>query len=315
MATGAYRFLCRIWKLCRQRRQQPIYQASTTILIDEATSATNETDYQSILTSERRARTYAQLLSTEPLLQTVIKRLGLSTSAEELRQAIEVQSGNDTQLITVRVSANNGQHAAKIANTLVRAFADQIKQRQASRYALPKQSLEGQMARLTEQIQQTESRLTALSGTANEVVDRAGLETNLAQYRQSYTDLLQSYEQVRLAEAQTQSSIVLVEPAIAPDTPVSPGVLRIVVLAAVVQLLIVAGFVFLEESLDESVKSAEGLSQQLGLPVLGTLDRSASCRGPGRSPLLSHAHRRPSRSAHCAPTSNALWRTARSTLS
>ncbi|MEN6300229.1 MAG: Wzz/FepE/Etk N-terminal domain-containing protein, partial [Anaerolineaceae bacterium] len=43
------------------KRMTPVYQASTTLLINEAPS-TRTTDYSSILTSERLARTYSEIL-------------------------------------------------------------------------------------------------------------------------------------------------------------------------------------------------------------------------------------------------------------
>jgi len=271
-------------------RQQPTYQASTTVLIDEAPGNKGSADYQSVLTSERRARTYTQLLTTGPLLDAVIAKLELRISAGDLKDEVSVQSVRDTQLIRVAVTDENPQQAARIANTLVQLFAAQTEELQTSRYGASKENLQAQMGVLEEQIRQAETELAALKSGASEKVTRDRLETTLAQYRQSYANVLQSYEQVRLAEAGTASGVVQVEPATVPTSPVSPRVLFSTALAAVVGLLVAVGLVFLKEALDDSVKGPEELSEQTGLPVLGMIAR---VRKGGTKPIVVAEPRSP----------------------
>ena len=66
---------------------RPVYQASTTVLINEA-PATKSADYASVLTSVNMAQTYAQMLTKQPVVEGVIQRLGLSKSVEEVKAAI-----------------------------------------------------------------------------------------------------------------------------------------------------------------------------------------------------------------------------------
>lgn len=272
-------------------RQQPIYQATTTILIDEAPGTQQGNDYQSILSSERRARTYAQLLTTSPLLEAVIDELKLPYSTERLRDALSVQSVRDTQLIKLQVRDSDPQRAAQVANTLVQQFAAQTQQLQNARYGASKANLQEQIAQLEAQIQQTETQLARLGQTASERATRERLETTLAQLRQSQANLLQSYEQVRLAEAATTSSIVAVEPAQAPSEPVAPRVLLNTLLAAFVGLLLALGLVFLKETLDDSVKHPDQLKQAFDLPILALLPHSPT--NQGHRPIVVEQPRAP----------------------
>lgn len=73
----------------------PIYRASTTLLVSEARDATI-TDYTSIMTSERLAKTYAELLEKRPALEEVIQNLGLGLDTDELAGRVEVQLVRDT---------------------------------------------------------------------------------------------------------------------------------------------------------------------------------------------------------------------------
>ena len=113
----------------------PMYQASTTLLINEA-RPTNTTDYNAILTSERLARTYADLLTSRPVLFEVIERLELGFGHKQLLDMVDVQIIRDTQLIKVFVEDVSPARASLIANTIVEVFIEQNFDLQISRFVL-----------------------------------------------------------------------------------------------------------------------------------------------------------------------------------
>ncbi|MFQ5409291.1 MAG: polysaccharide biosynthesis tyrosine autokinase, partial [Anaerolineales bacterium] len=99
------------------------------------------------------------------------------------------------------------------------------------------------------------------------------LQDELTQFRQSYTSLLQSFESIRLAESQSISNVIIVEPAQVPDAPVRPRTLLNTALAAVVGLMLAVGVVFLIEYLDDSIRSPDQVLAALGVPVVGVVAR------------------------------------------
>ena len=260
------------------RNTTPVYQASATFLINEA-PLTRSADYSSIVTSQSLAQTYALLMTKEPVLQGVVDRLGLNLPARYLAGSISVQPVKDTQLIVVSVVDTNPQRAVDIANTLGEVFSEQNQGLQASRYTASKQNLENQLARLDQQIQEVTMSLSNLgeepvAGSPTQDpnrVERDRLQTTLAQYRQTYAYLLQSYEQVRLAEAQSTSNIVQVESAQLPRSPIRPRTMRNSAMAGALGLMVAAGIVFLIEALDDTIKSPEDITRQLGVPILGII--------------------------------------------
>jgi non-specific protein-tyrosine kinase len=254
------------------KQMTPVYQASTTMLINEAPS-TKSADYTSIITSERLAQTYAQLITTQPILDEVANRLQQGISGEDLKDPISVSTVQDTQLLTVKVRDTLPTRAADIANTLVTVFIEYNNERQAARFVDSKLSLEAQKADVEQQLQQISQSLAELgSDTANRA-ERDRLESLQAQYRQTLTYLLQSYESVRLAEAQTTSSVTQVEPAAVPVHPVSPRVITNTILASIVGVLLAGGIIFLIETLDDTLRDPEEASRQLGVPILGFIAR------------------------------------------
>ena len=283
--------------------QDPVYQATTTLLINEAPS-TKVSDYTAILTSERLARTYSEMLTKRPVLEEVIQDLDLALAyedIEEMQGVIEVQLVRDTQLIEVSVEDTDPQQAALIANTLVAVFAEQNQALQASRYAESKASLEEQLTRLNGQIHNAVAALEALKDESGTEGEGTQLEAEIAQYRQTYSELLQSYEQIRVAEAQATSNVVQVEPAIPPEKPVRPRVLMNTALAAVVGGMLAVGAIFLVEALDDTLKNPDDVSRHLGLPILGTILKHEVENG---NPVTAEEPRSPTSEAYRALRTN-----------
>ena len=249
------------------RRMTPVYQASTTVLVNEA-PANKSTDYSAVMASERLTRTYAEMIKKEPALASTIEQLGLQLALDDLQEMITVKPLTDTQLIQVSVESTDPAAAALIANTLVQIFADQVQAIQSDRFVQSKASLETQLADVESQITQYDSQ-AALAVSA---VEKDRLESKVAQYREIYSNLLQSYEEVRLSEAQSISSVVPIEQAAVPTDPISPKTLQNTVLAAVVGFLLAAGAVVAREALDDTLKTPDDITRHMGLPVLGMIN-------------------------------------------
>ena len=270
------------------KRMTPVYEATTTLLISQPTNNSN-TDYTAILTSERLASTYAQMITQRPVLEFVIQRLNLPLEPAALGKMANVQPVSNTQLIEIKVEDTNPGRAAEIANALYAVFSEQNQALQSARFASSKESLSSQLAQVDQQIQDTSGRIAALDSGEASQAERDRLETALAQYRQTYASLLQSFEQVRVAEAQATSNVVQVDPAVTPEVPVRPRTLINTVLAGIVGLMLAVGLVFLIEALDDTL-NPDQITRQLGLPVLGIIARHNSEDG---QPIVSAQPRSP----------------------
>jgi capsular exopolysaccharide synthesis family protein len=252
------------------RRTTPVYQASALVQIIEAPS-TKAVDMGVLQTSERLARTYVETMTTRPVLGRVIENLDLAMDTSSLGDAINAQPLRDTQLIRVQVEHTDPVTAALIANALVAEFAEQNREEQAMRFAASKLNLENQLAQLEIQMDEARITLQEIGSTSNERNERDRLEASLAQQSQTYASLLQSYEQVRLTEAQTTSTVVLKEPAVAPSSPIHPRTATNTALASVVGLMLAVGVVFLIEALDDTLGTPDDVVRHLNLPVLGII--------------------------------------------
>jgi len=274
-------------------RQIPLYRASTLVMVNEA-PATRNIDYTTMMTSERLAKTYAQLMTTRPVLEAVAERLGLDQSTWSVLEKpglIQAKPLENTQLMKISVVDPDPVQAALVANTVVAVFAEQNQAEQASSYAASKQNLEEQMAQLDQQIQANSATLNSLESTPENQAERDQLNVILAQYRQTYAYLMQSYEQVRLAEVQNISNIIQKEPAVPPKKPFQPVVFRTTMLGALLGLFLGVGMIVLFEALDDTIKDPEEIAQRFGIPLLGMIatheqeDEGPITQAKPRSPI------------------------------
>ncbi len=254
------------------QQMTPIYQVSATLMINEA-PGTGGVDYSSVLASQRLTQTYAEMLTTQPVLDEVIQQLSLPMEAKELKEMVTVQPVRDTQLIDIQVEDIDPNRAAAIANAIVIVFSDQNTAMQEARYASTKESLKTQLDEIQRQIDEVNTTLAALGDGTETQAERDRLESTLTQYRQTYASTLQSYEQVRLSEAETISNIVQAERAVPSDVPISPRILMNTALAGVVGAMLAVGVIFLIEALDDTIRGPDEVTRYLQLPVLGVIQQ------------------------------------------
>jgi capsular exopolysaccharide synthesis family protein len=241
----------------------PVYQAQTTVLVDMA-SPNSSVDYGFVLLNSQLTQTYSQMMIKSSVLDEVATRLGL---VEVDPKSITSKPETNTQLIDIFVESTDPKLAADIANTLVAVFSDQVQSLQATRFSESEESLLAQMNDIENRIKVANDQLSIITGMAE--ADR--LETTIANYRQTYASLLQSYEQVRLAKAQNSSNIVQIEPAALPIEPVRPRIFMNVAIAGLVSAVLVGGLIVGIDLLNDTVKTPEDIVGKLGLPVLGVI--------------------------------------------
>lgn len=272
------------------RNAQPVYRATTTLYVSGTTSSTLS-DYNALYVSQQMAKTYTELLMKRSVYQETLIRLGLPPTAT-LDAVIKVQTVRDTQLMELRVDSTDPVLAYRLANELPQVFIKQYNALQSGRYAESRAALQAQMDQVQEDINATQKALdlarasTTLSSEAKQT-EVARLESALTTYRSSYSSLLGSYEQARMADARTLSSIVVAEPASLPELPIGSGTLLKTMLAMLVGVMLAVGVAFLIEYLDDTVKTPADAEQVAGLATLGTVGHMAGVKAAPDSLITS----------------------------
>jgi capsular exopolysaccharide synthesis family protein len=322
----------------------PVYEANTTVLVNEVTSE-NSLDYSSLLLNSELSLTYSQMIIKSPILIEASKRLDI----EEIDpHTVSAESVANTQLINITAESTDPELAANIANEIVTVFSENLQEIQSARFETSKTNLQSRVSDIEKQILET-SQLIALNDDAEEKVEltaklellkqthssllqsyeqislselttdfskdyqsvlanqfaetkktlqdqitdvenkiletsklvyvddnaeeKVQLSAKLDFYKQTYTNLLQSLEQVQLSESQTSSTIVQVEPARIPKNPKQPLTFLYTVIAVILGLVIAAGTILFIAVRDDTLKTPEDIANNLDVPVLGIISR------------------------------------------
>jgi len=270
------------------RSISPVYQASIKLLVTQGSNTLISDQYSSLLSAERVAKTYADLIKTRPVLEQVGRTLGINASYESLARRVDVKLVRDTQLMQIFVEDTDPALARDLANAIADVFIQQNEAAQQGRFQASRENLAREVDRLAHEIEQRTEALDALKarGSATSAPSDSGdVETNLlrrelSELQQTHANLLRSFEEVRLAEAKGLNTLNVVEPAVLPVVPVRPNVLLNTALAAAVGLALALGVVLLREHLNDTVSSPERLTA-LGLSplaVVGEFPKDAKSR-------------------------------------
>lgn len=255
------------------RQATPVYASSTTLLINQVSSDSTAPDYNSLLTSERLAKTYGELLQKRPVVEAVIAALKLDTLPEALAKKIDVTVAQDTQLIVLTVEDTNPQRAADIANEIVQVFSQQNREMQLKRYTGAQQNLQQELVSVRSDIDQAQTKLDTLGSpkTPEQRNQRQQLQAILDQNNSMYDTLLKNLGEIRLAESQLADNLSVVESATPQLIPVRPRVLLNTLLAIIFGMLLATGLALTVEYLDDSVKTRSDVEKLIGASTLASV--------------------------------------------
>ncbi len=248
----------------------PVYQAETLLLIN-ADAGGGASQYNALLMSERLAKTYTEVIATDPIINEVISRLELQINSTALEALINVELVQGTPLIQVKVENANPELAAEIADSLASVFIEQNVQSQATKFAEAEEIL---LIQLTEQqrlLDDTEAELSALEDTEENRINRDRLEQSIMLHQLTYTRLIQSYGELRIKEAQFASNVELVERANIPESPIRPRKLINTALAAIAGMSVSISALFLMNWLDNTIENPSDIRDRFRQPVFGLI--------------------------------------------
>ncbi len=110
------------------RAMTPIYRAQSTLLINLAQQPAAPT-YQDVTTSQALTKTYAQLITSRPVLEEAARQLGGGVTAERLT-GVSGSVVQDTELLHVSFEDRDPAFAAQVVNAVSQVFAKRVRDAQ-----------------------------------------------------------------------------------------------------------------------------------------------------------------------------------------
>ena len=253
------------------------YEAEATLVVGQSLSAVNP-DYNQLLVSQQLAATYARVATTRPVLESVIKQLGLTVTTDDLVKQVRADASLDSTLLMLTVQDADPSRAAAIANAL------------ASQLIASSAAIQGRQTDLQKSIdadlQATQAQINAVQAEVDSLIAlplRTTLQDTTLQNLQSQLVTLRSTYAALFPFSSSNASNLLsvIEPATPPTSPVSPKVFLNVLIAALLGLVVAAAVAFTAEHLDDRLKDAEAVRGVSGLSTLGGIARVKGQRSMG----------------------------------
>lgn len=91
----------------------PTYETRVKLLVGPINA-----DIDTIRAGGQLVQTYAELVTSQPLLESAIDELGLEIRPSQLRLSVRATADDVTRFLTIRVQDSDAERAARIANTL-----------------------------------------------------------------------------------------------------------------------------------------------------------------------------------------------------
>lgn len=247
----------------------PIYQTTATLLVNE-TRIPGDVNYQDILTNQRIAGTYTEMITRDTIRKKVADILGVDVKALETDVTdMKVTTIRDTQLIRIEVEGISPRLVMAVANTLPQIFSNELWAAQTARFRSAKSSLQEQMNFVQTQMAEVQAVMAKLA--PDQETERRQMQEQLARHENTYTTLRQSFENLGLAELSSVDNVILWEPAALPEKPVRPRVLPNILLAAIVGMMLATFVVFVVEYFRDRIQSPDELKRLFDMPLLGAI--------------------------------------------
>jgi succinoglycan biosynthesis transport protein ExoP len=111
----------------------PLYAAKTQLFVATRADPNNPTQvYEAGAFSAARVKSYAEIATSPLVLDPVIARLGMATTAHDLERKISAVVPLDTVVINLSVIDASPETAARLANTIARQLSTAISELEAS---------------------------------------------------------------------------------------------------------------------------------------------------------------------------------------
>ncbi|MEB2288551.1 MAG: polysaccharide biosynthesis tyrosine autokinase [Anaerolineae bacterium] len=253
------------------------YRATATLRMLTSTSGSADYLQYDVRYAERLMNTYANLATSQPVLDELARQLNLAEAPKATVSMI-----TNTELLEIAVEDSDPELARDAANTLSAILIAEARARYEELSKATSDTLSVELAQSQADLEQTRQDYEAALGADYPDAEQIQILRDLLTLREGrYTTLLAQYERIRALVELQAPSISVVEPARTPRTPSQPQKPLILGLAGLLGLSGGLGLAFLLEALDTRIYSKSQIASLSGSPILGEIPALSRQRRAG----------------------------------
>lgn len=108
--------------------KKPLYTTYTTIILTKSNETQTGTTItqNDILLNQKLVETYSKIIKSKLVLEQVISETGVTYTAEELSENVNVEAYENTEMLKISVTDQDPELAASIANSIAQVFSGEI---------------------------------------------------------------------------------------------------------------------------------------------------------------------------------------------
>lgn len=249
--------------------QTPTYEATTQIMV------TSQLSGESVLTENDDTATYETLVTSGPVMDRVILELGLLYTREDLRDMVTASTISGTRIIEIRVTSDDAQESADIANALARNMVTTATDLSTGELERNLDDMTQQAATIRDRVTVIDTRLAEIDTPENEGNSEVQAEiTQLERERlglsQTLADIENTIRSLNSSLTTMSIPVVVTDFAKPPETSAAMGRLLLAVLGAFVGGLVAVAWTLYTAFTDRVVRDAD---QVVSGPVLERVPR------------------------------------------
>ena len=250
----------------------PIYEASSKLRVPTAARGSIDWVDNDLTYTDRLMNTYLSVANTGPVKEQLIVQLGLDKAPE---YSVEILA--NTELMQISVQDADPSIAMLAANALAQIMVGESESMSSGRAA--RETLTAQISEIESDLNSARAEYDQLFAEAPQDTDKLiAVNRTIEIKRGVYADLLANLEKSRVLETMQSNTLSIIEPAVAPDSPISPNPLLNLGIGLLLGMIGGLGLSFLTESLDTKIYSENQVESVTEATVLGTIPRARKQR-------------------------------------
>lgn len=254
-----------------------VYETDARLLVGQALESSTP-NIDQFATAQSLAATYGELASSRRVLEPVLARIGLNETLDTFRERISIRTQERQPFIDIVATGSTPEEAKAIVDGIsaeLVAISKAVVEEPTDVSSFNEEDLD----LIRSQIVDTRDEVERLVEIANPSVaqqDRIDtLQTRLLALRSAYAALLQ-------ATPDPQSNrLTVIDDGDVATNPTSPSPIFTLVLGALLGLLATVAAVFVWETIDDRVRSADDVERVTDLGVIGRVLKMPGDRGRG----------------------------------